>query len=100
MEKHGTADDFAKLMTSPLFCPNAQFRQGRKEPFLRVLAKHQRDNDWEAVFQICKDSLSVEDENGQPSLLASDWFVWRQFILAAGQIKTTNPESARSLTPT
>ncbi|CAM1511997.1 Fc.00g095100.m01.CDS01 [Cosmosporella sp. VM-42] len=96
LEKHGTKDDFGKLMTSPLFSPLAQFRRGRKEPVLRVLAKNQRESDWEAVYQLCKDCLSNEDENGQPSLLASDWVVWRQFILAAGQIKTTNPDTEKA----
>lgn len=58
---------------------------------MRVLAKHQRDSDWEAIYNICKDCLSVSDDNGQPSLLASDWAIWKQFIAAAAQLKTSDP---------
>ena len=91
VEKHGTADDFEKLVKSPVFCPIVQFRQGRKVLVLRVISKHKRDKDWGAIYQTCKDCLSIEEENGQPSLQASDWNVWREFILAAAQMKSADP---------
>ncbi|KAF4970465.1 hypothetical protein FZEAL_10029 [Fusarium zealandicum] len=92
VEKHGTADDFEKLVSSPVFCPLAQFKLGRKELVLRVITKHQRDRDHEAIYQLCKDCLSTEDENGQPNLLAADWKVWRHFIDAAAEVKTAKPD--------
>ncbi|KAF7553333.1 hypothetical protein G7Z17_g3684 [Cylindrodendrum hubeiense] len=97
VEKHGTADDFEKLMSSPLFCPLVQFQKGRKELAIRALAKHQRDGDWEAIYRLCKDCLSTTDESGQPNLLASDWSIWRQFIDAAAQIKSVKPETEKTV---
>ncbi|KAM0339907.1 hypothetical protein ACHAPU_010739 [Fusarium lateritium] len=91
-EKHGSRDDFAKLTSSPIFNPLAQFRKGRKELLLRTITRHQQDQDFEAIFQLCKECLSTDDENGQPSLLAADWKVWRHFIEAAAQIKTVMPD--------
>lgn len=92
IEKHGSAEDLKKLLNSPIFNPITQLHQGRKELFMRVVAKYQRENDWENIYQICKDCLSTDDKNGQPNLLASDWVIWREFILAAGQLKGVNPE--------
>ncbi|KAM5347591.1 hypothetical protein ACJ41O_007415 [Fusarium nematophilum] len=92
VEKHGSAEDFEKLVSSPVFCPLVQFNKGRKELFLRVIAKHQRDGDAEAIYQLCKDCLSTEDEAGQPNLLAADWKVWRHFIDAAAEVKTVKPD--------
>ena len=92
VEKHGSEEDFEKLVSSPVFCPLVQFRKGRKELFLRVISKHQRHGDHEAIYQICKDCLSTEDENGQPNLLGADWKVWKHFIDAAAQVKTVKPE--------
>ncbi|KAF4457038.1 hypothetical protein F53441_953 [Fusarium austroafricanum] len=91
-EKHGSKDDFEKLISSPVFCPLVQFCKGRKELLLRTITRHQQEQDFEAIFQLCKDCLSVEDENGQPSLMAADWKVWRHFIDAAAQIKTSKPD--------
>lgn len=84
---HGSAADLEKLIASPVFSPLAQFRQGRKELFRRVAAKHEKDGDWEAVFRLCHDCLSQTDESGQPGMLASDWVVWQQFITAAGHMR-------------
>ncbi|KAK7421176.1 hypothetical protein QQX98_002305 [Neonectria punicea] len=97
VEKHGTSGDFEKLITSPLFCPLVQFRKGRKELALRAIAKHRRERDWEAIYQLCKDCLSTTDESGQPNLMASDWTIWRQFIDAATQIKSTNPDTEQTV---
>ncbi|KAF7561402.1 hypothetical protein G7046_g2731 [Stylonectria norvegica] len=97
VQKHGTNDDFEKLMTSSVFCPLEQFRQGRKELFLRVVAKQRQESDWEASYLLCKDCLSITDENGEPNMLVSDWTVWRAFINAAGQIKTVNPDAESSV---
>lgn len=88
----GSSADFAKLIESPVFNPLAQFRRGRKELFQRVVAKHKQDENWEAIFELCKDCLSSTDDAGQPTLLASDWTVWQQFIGAAAQLKSVKPE--------
>ncbi|KAI7769520.1 hypothetical protein LZL87_011404 [Fusarium oxysporum] len=91
-EKHGSKDDLAKLVSSPVFSPLVQFRKGRKELMLRTISRYQQEQQFEAIFELCKDCLSIEDENGQPSLMAADWKVWRQFIEAAAEIKNTKPE--------
>lgn len=86
VETHGTAQDFEKLTSSSVYCPLTHFRQGRKEVFLRVIAKYRRSNDWEAVYRLCKDCLSENVEEGRASLLASDYHVWEEFIGAASHI--------------
>ncbi|VTT69154.1 unnamed protein product [Fusarium fujikuroi] len=91
-EKHGSKDDLAKLVSSPVFSPFVQFRKGRKELMLRTISRYQQGQQFEAIFELCKDCLSIEDESGQPSLMAADWKVWRQFIEAAAEIKNTKPE--------
>ncbi|KAL7932854.1 N-acetyltransferase B complex non catalytic subunit domain-containing protein [Trichoderma chlorosporum] len=94
VETHGTPQDFLKLISSPVFSPTAQFRQGRKEVSLRAIAKLRRDGDWLAVFNLCRECLSDCDDDGQLTLLASDIAVWRHIIDAAAHIKDANPESA------
>lgn len=59
---------------------------------LRTISRYQQEQQFEAIFELCKGCLSIEDENGQPSLMAADWKVWRQFIEAAAEIKNTKPE--------
>ncbi|KAF5010377.1 hypothetical protein FDECE_3493, partial [Fusarium decemcellulare] len=92
VEKHGGPEDFEKIVSSPVFCPLVQFRKGRKELFLRVITKQQGQEDYEAVYQLCKDCLSTEDENGQPNLLGADWKVWKHFIDAAAKVKIVKPD--------
>ncbi|RFU80528.1 hypothetical protein TARUN_1647 [Trichoderma arundinaceum] len=94
VEMHGTPEDFRKLISSPVFSPVAQFRQGRKEVVLRAVAKFSRDSEWLTVFNLCKDCLSDCDADGQLTLLASDIAVWRHLIDAASHIKDTDAESA------
>ncbi|KAH7134059.1 N-acetyltransferase B complex non catalytic subunit-domain-containing protein [Dactylonectria macrodidyma] len=97
IERHGTSDDFEKLMSSPVFCPLVQFQLGRKELVIRTLAKHQRDGDSEAIYRLCKDCLSTTKEDGNPNLMASDWSIWRQFIDAAAQIKSVDPNTQETV---
>ncbi|KAF5589387.1 hypothetical protein FPCIR_6833 [Fusarium pseudocircinatum] len=95
-EKHGSKDDLAKLVSSPVFSPLVQFRKGRKELMLRTISRYQQEQQFEAIFELCRDCLSIEGENGQPSLMAVDWKVWRHFIEAATEIKNTKPEYVRA----
>ncbi|KAJ6445213.1 N-acetyltransferase B complex, non-catalytic subunit [Purpureocillium lavendulum] len=97
VEEHGSAADFAKLLASPVFSPVSQFRLGRKELFLRVVVKLRREGDWQSVFDFCHECLSDADENDEPTLLASDWSVWRHFIDAAAQLKSVNPETSKTV---
>ncbi|KAK4065909.1 uncharacterized protein Triagg1_8461 [Trichoderma aggressivum f. europaeum] len=97
VETHGTPQDFLKLISSPVFSPAAQFRQGRKEVALRAIVKFRRDGDWLAVFNLCKDCLSDCDADGQLTLLASDITVWRHIIDAAGHIKDAEPDDESDL---
>lgn len=92
VETHGTAEDVKKLLDSPVFSPLVQFRMGRKELFQRVALRFLHQKEWKSLFNICKDCLSVTDESGEPTLLASDWSVWKQFIDAAAQLKASNTE--------
>ncbi|KAG9504965.1 hypothetical protein J7337_004947 [Fusarium musae] len=95
-EKHGSKDDLAKLVSSPVFSPLVQFRKGRKELMLRTISHYQQEQQFEAIFDLCRDCLSIEGENGQPSLMAVDWKVWQHFIEAATEIKNTKPEYVRA----
>lgn len=90
VETHGKPEDFEKLVSSEVFGPLKQFKQGRKTLFLRVIAKHRRDHDWESIFRLCKECLSQDDEEGRPSLLASDFNVWEEFINAASYMKNAD----------
>lgn len=83
IETHGTEDDFRWLVESPDFSPLVNFRQGRKELFLRVIAKYRRQGEWRAICELCKSCLSDKDDEGRPNLLASDYGVWEEFISAA-----------------
>jgi N-terminal acetyltransferase B complex non-catalytic subunit len=77
-------------MSSKLFSPLKQFQNGRKELFMRVIAKYRKDENWQSIFQLCKECLVDQDESGSPNFLASDWSVWEVFILAAEHIKMVN----------
>jgi hypothetical protein len=92
VEKHGTPEDYQKLLSNPAFSPSVQFTKGRKEPFVRVTKKFQTDKNWESLFNLCKACLSTTDDKGQATMLASDWTVWRKFIDAASHLNEANPE--------
>ncbi|TWU72835.1 hypothetical protein ED733_002053 [Metarhizium rileyi] len=92
VEVHGTAEDMQKLIGSPLFSPVAQFRLGRKALFQRIAAIYRRHQDWEALCDLCESCLSHTDENGNLSLLACDWTVWKSFIKGASHLKDSNIE--------
>ncbi|KAM0669244.1 hypothetical protein ACQRIU_002806 [Beauveria bassiana] len=84
---HGTTADFAKLVDSTFFSPVEQLKQGRKEPLVYAIKRLQKDENWQSLFDICQACLSVSDDKGVPTLQASDWDVWRQFITAASRIQ-------------
>lgn len=86
VETHGSAADYEKLTSSPLYSPQCLFHQGRKELFMRAIERYRRENNWKALFDLCKECLSADDEQQRPSLLASDYNVWQQFIVAASHL--------------
>ncbi|KAJ6784368.1 hypothetical protein PWT90_06692 [Aphanocladium album] len=90
---HGTAADFDKLLGSPVFSPIEQLKQGRKEPLMYAISKLQGDSNWQGLYNVCRDCLSVADEQDVPTLQASDWEVWRLFITAASHVQDTDAES-------
>lgn len=92
VQKHGTADDYAKLLASPVYNPAEQFRQGRKEVFTVAAAKHRDDGNWKALFDLCQNCLSYVDETEQISMLASDWLVWKQYLEAANHVKESRED--------
>lgn len=92
VETHGTAEDYAKLTASPVFGPIPQLQKGRKELLLRVSRKYRTTSNWQALFDLSKSALSQVDENGQSTMLAADWLVWREFIDAAEKLADTDPE--------
>ncbi|KAG6269680.1 hypothetical protein E4U49_006266 [Claviceps purpurea] len=90
VETHGTADDWNKLIDSPVFSPLVQFRKGRKELFQRVAAKYTSSQKWTALCDLCYEVLSDVGEDGELTLTACDWLVWRHFLEAAAQIKSSD----------
>lgn len=89
---HGTPADFDKLLGSPVFSAVEQLKKGRKELLMYAIKKQQRDKNWKSLYEICRDCLSVSDEKGTPTLQASDWEVWRVFIVAASRIQDVETE--------
>lgn len=90
VETHGTADDWNKLIDSPVFSPLVQFRKGRKELFQRVAAKYTSSQKWTALCDLCYGVLSDVGDDGELTLTACDWLVWRHFLEAAAQIKSSD----------
>ncbi|OAA60880.1 N-acetyltransferase B complex, non-catalytic subunit [Cordyceps fumosorosea ARSEF 2679] len=89
---HGTAADFAKLLDSAIFNPVAQLKQGHKEPFVYTAKKFHSEKNWQNLYIICRDCLSIPDDRGELTLQACDWDTWRLFVTAAGEIRNTDKQ--------
>lgn len=89
---HGNTEDMAKLISSPVFSPLAQFRMGRKELFQRVGEIYVKQQQWEQLCALCHSCLSDIDEAGEANLLACDWSIWKQYINAAAHVENSNAE--------
>lgn len=89
---HGTASDLVKLLDSSVFSPVEQLKQGRKEPLMYTMGKLESDENWQTLYGVCRDCLSVTDDGGELTLQASDWDVWQSFIVAASQIRDSDAE--------
>ncbi|KAG6019833.1 hypothetical protein E4U41_003066, partial [Claviceps citrina] len=97
VETHGTAEDWNKLVGSPVFSPVAQFRLGRKELFQRVASKYKRSQQWALLYDLCHECLSDAGKEGELTLLACDWSVWRQFLEAAAYMKSSDARAVAKL---
>ncbi|VUC24771.1 unnamed protein product [Clonostachys rosea] len=97
METHGSSADLEKVVSSSVFGPISQFRRGRKEPLLRVIANNRSSGNWISIFRLCNDCLSEVDESGEPNLLASDWSIWKEFIAAANHIKSSDESAPKTV---
>ncbi|MBE3045732.1 hypothetical protein IMZ48_24940 [Candidatus Bathyarchaeota archaeon] len=94
LESRGDISLLKDALQGPLLSPLKQFRQGRKEIFLRAVRVLSAAKEWAMVYSLTKDCLSEKDELGRTSLLASDWGVWKSLVEAASHILSTDPEYA------
>ncbi|QUC20999.1 uncharacterized protein UV8b_05240 [Ustilaginoidea virens] len=97
VETHGSPEDLEKLVASPVFSPAVQLRLGRRELFLRVSQRYRKQHSWEQLCNLCHDCLSDNNDADEPSLRACDWSVWKQYIEAAAQLKSCNPDIVSKL---
>lgn len=94
LESRGDLALLKDALRGPLLSPLRQFRLGRKEIFLRAVRVLSTAKEWGMVYTLIKDCLSEKDEQGRPSLLASDWSVWKSLVEAATHVLSTDPEYA------
>lgn len=92
LESRGDFSLLRDALKSPLLDPLKQFRLGRKEIVLRAIRVLSGTKEWETVYSLTKDCLSEKDEQGRPSLLASDWNIWKSLIEAASHTVSTDPK--------
>lgn len=92
LESRDDLNQLKEALEGPLLNPLKQFRLRRKEIFLRAVRVLSKAKDWQVVYSLIKDCLSEKDEHGRPSLLASDWTIWKSLVEAATNILSTNPE--------
>lgn len=62
-----------------------QFEQGKKQLFLEALDVFEAQERWDQIFELCRQALSLMEDEGVPSYLAADWKVWKRFIAAASK---------------
>jgi N-terminal acetyltransferase B complex non-catalytic subunit len=76
-------DAFVNTIRSGQLPVMRNLHEGRKHLFWQCLAILEARNQWDVLFQFCKEALSKKEEDGSSSFLASDRRVWRCFIAAA-----------------
>lgn len=99
LAEHGTADNYAQRALHKTAGAAAQLATaGRKQLFGEVLERLESLKRWDAVFDLCKQALSLttgdndNEQHSQPSTLACDVRIWNSFITAAQ--KSDNAETA------
>ena len=92
LESRGDFTLLRDALKSPLLDPLKQFRLGRKEIVLRTVCVLSQAKEWETVYSLIKDCLSEKDQQGRPSLLASDWNIWKNLVEAASHLVSTDPK--------
>ncbi|CAK7231421.1 hypothetical protein SCUCBS95973_007911 [Sporothrix curviconia] len=81
---HGTADNYAQRALNAKAGAAVQLAAaGRKQLLDEVLAQLRVDRRWDAVFELCEQTLSLETQDRTPSTLACDVRLWDLFVTAA-----------------
>lgn len=91
IQTHGSPEDVQKVIDSPVFGPLPQFRQGRKEIFRQVVDRLFKQEKWQALYDLCKACLSMDDGFGLINTLGSDWTIWKKFVTAASHLSSSDP---------
>lgn len=60
-----------------------QFDQGRKHLLLESLRALEEAEDWDHIYNLCRQALNKDDSDGKPSFLAFDLRIWKLFVKAA-----------------
>ena len=82
---NGTPDNFLAKTRDSALGAIKQLTEGRKYLFMQALSMFESRGQWDALYDLCMQGLKIFNENGSPSLLASDWHVWKSLIRAAAK---------------
>ncbi|KAK0625433.1 N-acetyltransferase B complex non catalytic subunit-domain-containing protein [Bombardia bombarda] len=89
---HGTKEEFLTRIQSSRLGPLHQLKQGRKLLFWETLTALENWGEWDRIFDLCHQALSLGLEDETPSFFTCDLRAWKAFALAASKAK--NEEAA------
>lgn len=88
--KHGTKDEFMARLQSPKLGAIAQLKQGHKLLFCECLAALESWGEWDHIYNLCREALSLGLDGGTTPFFVCDLRIWKQFTKAAS--KATNAD--------
>jgi len=72
---------------SPRLGALAQLKEGRKVVFWEALEALEKWGEWDLIYDLCRQALTMGLEGQTPTFFACDLKVWKNFATAASKSK-------------
>ncbi|KAK4162403.1 N-acetyltransferase B complex non catalytic subunit-domain-containing protein [Cladorrhinum sp. PSN259] len=87
---YGTKEEFLSRLQSPKLGAIAQLKQSRKLLFCEALDALEKWGEWDQIYTLCREALTLGLEGATNSFFVCDLRIWKKFASAASKATDTD----------
>ena len=90
LHSHGTKEEFISRLKSPKLGAITQLKEGRKLLLCEGLTAVETWGEWDLIYNLCREALTLGLEGGTPPFFVCDLQIWKKFASAASKVSDSD----------
>jgi N-terminal acetyltransferase B complex non-catalytic subunit len=90
LHSHGTKEEFISRLKSSKLGAVTQLKEGRKLLLCEGLSALETWGEWDLIYNLCREALSLGLEGGTSPFFVCDLQIWKKFASAASKVSDSD----------